>query len=52
MRYDEDITPEEIRLIETLKGKNRMEQDQIIYEYERTKKNDIVRNDNPSKRFV
>ena len=39
MIYDEYITPEELRLIETLKGKNRMEQDQIIYEYERGKKN-------------
>ena len=37
MKYDEYITPEEIRLIETLKGKSRMEQDQIIFEYERTK---------------
>ena len=37
MRYDEYITPEEQRLIETLKGKSRMEQDQIIYEYERGK---------------
>lgn len=35
MMYDEYITPEEIRLIETLKGKSRMDQDQIIYEYER-----------------
>lgn len=39
MIYDEYITPEEQRLIETLKGKSRMEQDQIIYEYERTKDN-------------
>lgn len=37
MRYDDYITHEEIRLTETLKGKSRMEQDQIIYEYERTK---------------
>lgn len=50
MKFDEYITPEEIRLIETLKGKSRMEQDQIIYEYERGKKNgDIVRNDRSSK---
>ena len=34
MRYDENLTSAEIRLIETLKGKNRMEQDQIIGEYE------------------
>lgn len=52
MIYDEDITPKEIRLINSLKGKSRMEQDQIIYEYERTKENDIVRNDNPSKRTI
>ena len=35
MLYDENLTLAEIRLIETLKGKSRMEQDQIIYEYER-----------------
>ena len=35
MLYDESLTPAEIRLIETLKGKSRAEQDQIIYEYER-----------------
>lgn len=39
MRLDDNLTPEEIRLIETLKGKSRMEQDQIIYEYERGNKN-------------
>lgn len=49
-KYDEYITPEEIRLMQTLKGKSRMEQDQIIYEYERGKKNgNIVRNDSSSK---
>lgn len=37
MRYDEYITQDEIRLMESLKGKSRMEQDQIIYEYERKK---------------
>lgn len=37
MIYDDNITPDEIRLIETLKGKNRMEQEQIVYEYERKK---------------
>lgn len=36
MLYDENLTTAEIRLIETLKGKNRMEQDQIIYEHERS----------------
>ena len=34
MRYDENLTSSEIRLIETLEGKNRMEQDQIIGEWE------------------
>lgn len=34
MQFDENYLPDEIRLIETLKGKNRMEQDQIIGEYE------------------
>ena len=53
MIYDEYITPEEQRLIATLKGKSRMEQDQIIFEYERTKENgNIVRNDSASKRTV
>lgn len=35
MLYDENLTTAEIRLIETLKGKSRMEQDQIVYDYER-----------------
>lgn len=35
MRIDEYIPLDEKRLIDTLKGKNRMEQDQIIGEYER-----------------
>ena len=34
MIYDEPLTQEEIRLINTLKGKPRMEQDQIVGEYE------------------
>jgi hypothetical protein len=34
MRYDETLTTSEIRLIEKLKDKNRMEQDQIIGEWE------------------
>jgi hypothetical protein len=34
MRYDENLTSSEIRLIEILKDKNRMEQDQIIGEWE------------------
>ena len=37
MKYDDNFTAAEIRLIETLKGKNRMEQDQIIGEYENGK---------------
>ena len=50
MKYDEYITPEEIRLMQALKGKSRMEQDQIIYEHERTKQNgNIVRNERTSK---
>lgn len=35
MKYDEHVSIQEIRLMETLKGKNRMEQDQIIGEYEK-----------------
>lgn len=34
MIYDDDLTAEEIRLINTLKGKNRMEQDEILKEFE------------------
>lgn len=34
MRYDEYISAEEMELIEELQGKIRMEQDQIIGEYE------------------
>ena len=34
MRSDEYISAEEIRLMNELKGKSRMEQDQIIGEYE------------------
>jgi hypothetical protein len=35
MRIDDYISAEEMRLINELKGKSRMEQDQIIAEYER-----------------
>lgn len=35
MRIDDYISAEELRLMNELKGKNRMEQDQIIGEYER-----------------
>ena len=48
MRYDDNITPDEMRLIQALKGKSRMEQDQIIFEYERKNKNDFVRYDSTS----
>ena len=48
MIYDDFLTPREIMLISSLTGKSRMEQDQIIYEYERINKNDIVRNDSAS----
>lgn len=50
MKYDEYITPEEIRLMQALKGKSRMEQDQIIYEHERIKQNgNTLRNERTSK---
>jgi hypothetical protein len=39
MRIDEYLSPEEIRLMQMLKGKNRMEMDEILYEYERKIKN-------------
>lgn len=39
MKYDDSFSFEEKRLMDTMKGKNRMEQDQIIFDYER-KKND------------
>jgi hypothetical protein len=48
MMYDEHLTPNEIRLIETLKGQSRMEQDQIIYEYERGNNYDVIRNERTS----
>ena len=35
--YDEDLTTAEKRLLEMLKGKNRMEQDEIIGEWENAK---------------
>lgn len=37
MRIDEYISQDEIRLMETLKGKNRMEQDEIIGVWENVK---------------
>lgn len=37
MRIDEYISQDEIRLMETLKGKNRMEQDEIIGVWENGK---------------
>ena len=42
MIYDDNVTPEEIRLIKNLKGQSRMEQDKILYEYERIKENDTI----------
>lgn len=35
--FDENLTPEEIYLINQLKNKNRMEQDQIIGEFKNAK---------------
>ena len=50
MIYDDFLTQKEQTLISSLKGKSRMEQDQIIYEHERTSKNEyFISNDNPSK---
>lgn len=51
MIYDDFLTQKEQMLISSLKGKSRMEQDQIIYEYERTSKNGkyLISNDNTSK---
>lgn len=37
MKIDEYISAEEIRVMNELKGKSRMEQDQIIGEYENGK---------------
>ena len=37
MRIDEYISQDEIRLMQTLKGKNRMEQDEIIGVWENAK---------------
>lgn len=48
MIYDEYISPEEKRLIETLKGKTLSDKDQIIYEYEKRNKNEFVSNDRTS----
>ena len=39
MRIDDNFSSEEIRLMNELKGKSRMEQDKIIYEYERKMNN-------------
>lgn len=37
MRNDEYLSPEEIRLMQMLKGKNRMEMDEILGEWENGK---------------
>ena len=39
MRIDEYISQEETRLIDRLKGKSRMEQDEILGEFERKTNN-------------
>ena len=45
MLYDENLTPAEIRLINKLKNKTRMEQDQLQAELEKEKiKNETLRN--------
>ena len=38
-KIDDYITPEELRLMQNLKGKSRMEKDELIFEYERKKEN-------------
>ena len=49
MIYDDFLTQKEKMLISSLKGKSRMEQDQIIHEYERTNENgNFIRNDSAS----
>jgi hypothetical protein len=35
MNYDDNFSFEEMRLMETLKGKSRMEADEIVGEYEK-----------------
>ena len=49
MSYDEYLTTDEIRLMDKLKGKNRMEQDEILGGYEN---GNIIRNDSTSKQFI
>lgn len=50
MRHDDYFSHEEMQLMGTLKGKNRMEQDQIIFEYERKMSyGNAIRNDNTGK---
>ena len=39
MLIDDNFSSDEIRLINTLKNKSRMEQDEIIFDYERKMKN-------------
>ena len=53
MIYDDFLTQKEKMLISSLKGKSRMEQDQIIYEYERTNENgNTLRTNDTGKRIV
>lgn len=37
MKYDEYLSPEDIRIMNLLKKSNRMEQDQILWEEEKKK---------------
>ena len=39
MRIDDYVPYEEISLVESLKGKSRAEQDEIIFDYERKMRN-------------
>ena len=39
MPFDDNFTTKEIWLMNELKGKSRMEQDQILYEFEKEQEN-------------
>ncbi len=48
-----ELTAQERKLVDLLKGKSRSEQDQILYEYERNLKNgNTLRINNTGKRLV
>jgi hypothetical protein len=53
-RQEQDqLTPEEMRVIKKLKGKTRTEKDDILFDLERTKQNgNIIRNDTECKGSV